>query len=48
MYPMIVVCNTQDIYIQCILFLHTPGDLALCREYMFEKLLPTLALHLLG
>lgn len=42
---MIVVGDSEDIYVQCVLLLCTPGDLALSREYMFKKLLSMLVLH---
>lgn len=43
--PVMAVGDAEDIHIQGVLLLRTPGDLALGREYVFEKLLSTLDLH---
>lgn len=43
MYPIMVVGDTEDVHVQCVLLLCSPGNLALGREYMFKKLLSLLA-----
>lgn len=46
MYPVMAVGDTEDVHVQCILLLQLPGDLALGREYLIEKLSSILALRL--
>lgn len=44
----LVMGDIEDVQIQCVNFLRTSRDTALGGEYIFEKLLSTLALHLWG